>query len=97
MVKGRDAKDLSKALAVELRKEEAYREVEDMLRSYKSVGAEIAKAMEKSGITAKELAARSGKSETVVRRMQRGEYKQYTIKLLLDITRVTKMELHRSR
>lgn len=94
IVKGWVGKDPSKELLVELRKDQAYREVNDLLGFYMAVGAEIAKARQASGLSVSDLAVKVGKTEAVIRRMERGEYKQYTLKLLLDMARATKMELH---
>lgn len=95
-MKSRQSPDIhivSRELLTELRKDPQYRNVDDQIAFFKSAGAEIAKARKESGLSVSELAKTIGKPESVVRRMERGEYKQYTVKMLLEIARATRMEL----
>lgn len=91
--KEKETADLSAELLVELRKEQAYREVNDTIEFCKSAGEEIRKARQTQGISVAVLAKKIGKNEKVVQRVERGEYKQYTMKLLLDIARALGMRL----
>jgi len=76
---------LSQDLLKELTKDDAYREFASAEQVYKDVGASIARIRKARKMSVMDLAKKIGKSEKIVMRMERGEYKQYTQKLLLQL------------
>lgn len=84
---------LSRELLKELSKDPGYQEFQRAQQLYKQIGEAVSRARKRSRLSTAELAARLKKSEAVVRRMERGEYKQYTIKLLQDLARETGTKL----
>jgi ribosome-binding protein aMBF1 (putative translation factor) len=85
--------DVSLKLVQELRKDPGYRDFSDRNEFFKSVGTEIARIRKAKKMTSEELASKIGKATTAVSRMERGEFKSYTVKLLLDIAVATKTKL----
>lgn len=77
---------LSQQLLQELTKDEGYRKFADTTEVYKKVGESIARVRKKKKISSAELAKRINKPEKAIHRMEKGEYKQYTLKLLLEIS-----------
>jgi len=80
---------ISRELLKELTKDTSYREFTEAHELSKQIGAAIVRARKKSRLSTAELAARIGKSEAIVKRMEKGEYKQYTIQLLLALAHAT--------
>jgi ribosome-binding protein aMBF1 (putative translation factor) len=80
---------LSKALLQELTKDDAYREFASAEKVYKEIGETITKARKAKKVSMSDLAKKIGKSEKIILRMEKGEYKQYTMKLLLQIAQAT--------
>ncbi|PWT88128.1 MAG: hypothetical protein C5B54_11110 [Acidobacteria bacterium] len=76
---------LGKKLVSELRKEPGYRSFDDAHELQKNIGAEIARVRKARRMSVAELAKRIGKKQQAVQRMEKGDYKQYTYKLLLEI------------
>jgi len=76
---------LSQELLRELTKDEAYREFASAEHVYKEIGGSIARVRKAKKISVPDLAKKIGKSEKIILRMERGEYKQYTQKLLLQL------------
>jgi ribosome-binding protein aMBF1 (putative translation factor) len=87
---------LSKALLQELTKDEAYREFASAEQVYKEIGESIAKLRKAKKISASDLAKKIGKSDKIVLRMEKGEYKQYTMKMLIQIMNAlnAKLRIH---
>ena len=85
---------LSRELLREIRKNPEFREVNDQLRFAQETGAEIARIRKRKRLTEEELGEKIGKDKKVIRRMEKGEYKQYTVKLLLQIAQATNTSLH---
>jgi len=84
---------LSKALLQELTKDEAYREFASAEKVYKEIGETIAKVRKAKKISVADFGKKIGKSEKIIQRMEKGEYKQYTMKLLLQIAQATASSL----
>jgi ribosome-binding protein aMBF1 (putative translation factor) len=84
---------LSKELLQELTKDEAYREFASAEEVYKLIGESIAKLRKAKKVTVADLAKKVGKSEKIILRMEKGEYKQYTMKLLLQLATALKAKL----
>jgi ribosome-binding protein aMBF1 (putative translation factor) len=84
---------LSNALLQELTKDDAYREFASAEKVYKEIGETIAKVRKAKKISVSDLAKKIGKSEKIILRMEKGEYKQYTMKLLLQIATATGSKL----
>ena len=76
---------LSQELLRELTKEDAYREFASAEKVYKEIGESLARARKAKKMSIADLAKKIGKSESVILRMEKGEYKQYTQKLLLQL------------
>jgi len=84
---------LSRALLKELTKDPGYNEFQRGQQLSKEIGEAVSRARKRSRLSTAELASRLNKNEAVVKRMEKGEFKQYTIKLLQDLARVTGMKL----
>jgi len=84
---------LSKELLQELQKDEAYREFASAEEVYKLIGESLAKVRKAKKMSAADLAQKIGKSEKIISRMEKGEYKQYTMKLLLQLANALKAKL----
>lgn len=84
---------ISRELLKEIRKNPEFREVNDQLRFAQDTGAEIARIRKRKRLTEEEFGERIGKDKKVIRRMEKGEYKQYTVKLLLQIAQATNSSL----
>jgi ribosome-binding protein aMBF1 (putative translation factor) len=80
---------LSRDLLKVLRTDEAYRQFSAAQDFHKQAGQEIGSLRKKKKLSAKELAEKIGKKESDISKMERGEYKQYTLKLLLKIADAT--------
>ena len=77
----------------ELTKDEAYRKFADTTEAGKRIGEAITRLRKRKKLSTAELAKRIQKPEKVISRMERGEYKQYTMQLLLDIARALHAKL----
>ena len=84
---------LSRELLKVLRTDDAYRVFTQAQDFYKKAGEEIAKLRKRKKLTARELADKIGKKEKDISRMERGEFKQYTVPLLLKIAEATNTAL----
>lgn len=84
---------LSKELLREMLKDPGYRKANEQIQLARQIGAEVAQVRKRKRLSEEELAERIGKSKQVVRRMEKGEYKQYTIKLLLLIAQASNTDL----
>ena len=84
---------LSKDLLQELQKDDAYREFASAEEVYKGIGESLAKIRKAKKISVADLAKKVGKSEKIILRMEKGEYKQYTMKLLLQLANALKAKL----
>jgi ribosome-binding protein aMBF1 (putative translation factor) len=84
---------LSKELLQELTKDEAYREFASSEEVYKIIGESLAKVRKAKKVSFGDLAKKVGKSEKIILRMEKGEYKQYTMKLLLQLAHALKAKL----
>jgi ribosome-binding protein aMBF1 (putative translation factor) len=84
---------LSKDLLQELQKDDAYREFATSEEVYKQIGESIARVRKAKKLSVGELAQKVGRSEKIVQRMEKGEYKQYTMKLLLQLANAMKSKL----
>jgi ribosome-binding protein aMBF1 (putative translation factor) len=84
---------LSQELLRELTKDEAYREFASAEAVYKEIGASLSRIRKAKKLSVADLARKVGKSEKVILRMERGEYKQYTQKLLLQLASVLNAKL----
>ena len=89
MKKEEKKEQLSRELLKVLRSDQAYRQFSETQRFQKQVGEEIARLRKKRKLRAREFAEKIGKKESDVSRMERGEYKQYTVTLLLKIAEAT--------
>lgn len=88
MKKDEKKEQLSRELLKVLRSDEAYRSFSATQEFQKQVGEEIGKLRKKKKMSTKEFGEKIGKKESDVSKMERGEYKQYTLKLLLKIADV---------
>lgn len=93
MKKQEKKEQLSRELLKVLRSDDAYRQFSETQQFQKQVGEEIAKLRKKRKVSAREFAEKIGKKEADVARMERGEFKQYTVTLLLKIAEVTGSQL----
>jgi ribosome-binding protein aMBF1 (putative translation factor) len=84
---------LSKELLQELTKDEAYREFASSEEVYRLIGESLAKVRKAKKVSVSDLAKKVGKSEKIILRMEKGEYKQYTMKLLLQLANALKAKL----
>ena len=84
---------LSNELLQELKKDEAYREFSSAEEVYKQVGESLARIRKARKISVADFSKKIGKSEKIITRMEKGEYKQYTMKLLLQIAHVLNAKL----
>lgn len=84
---------LSRELLREMLKDPAYRKANEQIQLARQIGVEVAQIRKRKRLSEEDLAERIGKSKDVVRRMEKGEYKQYTIKLLLLIAQATNSDL----
>lgn len=84
---------LSKELLQELQKDDSYREFASAEEVYKLIGETLAKVRKAKKISVADLAKKVGKSEKIILRMEKGEYKQYTMKLLLQLANALKAKL----
>jgi len=84
---------LSKELLQELQKDDAYREFASAEQVYKQIGESLARVRKAKKMSLAHLAQKVGKSEKIILRMEKGEYKQYTLKLLLQLAHVTNSKL----
>ncbi|MCI0412450.1 helix-turn-helix domain-containing protein [bacterium] len=84
---------LSKELLQELQKDEAYREFASAEEVYKLIGESLGKVRKAKKMSVADLAQKVGKSEKIILRMEKGEYKQYTMKLLLQLAHALKAKL----
>jgi ribosome-binding protein aMBF1 (putative translation factor) len=87
---------LSKELLQELKKDDAYREFSSAEEVYKEIGESIGQARKARKMSVADFASRIGKSDKIIARMEKGEYKQYTMKLLLQIAHAlnSKLRVH---
>jgi ribosome-binding protein aMBF1 (putative translation factor) len=76
---------LSNELLQELKKDEAYREFSSAEEVYKQIGETLSRLRKAKKMSPADLAKKVGKSEKIIARMEKGEYKQYTMKLLLQL------------
>ena len=76
---------LSNELLQELKKDEAYREFSYGEEVYKQIGESVARIRKAKKMSSADLAKKVGKSEKIIARMEKGQYKQYTMKLLLQL------------
>ena len=89
-----DAKEkLSRELLREVRKDPEFRKVSDQQQLAKDVGAEVARIRKKKRMSEQELAEKIGRTAKIVKRMEKGEFKQYTLKMLLEIAAATNARL----
>jgi ribosome-binding protein aMBF1 (putative translation factor) len=88
------AEKLSKDLLQELKKDEAYREFSSAQEVYKEIGDSFARLRKAKKMSLADVAQKVGKSENIIIRIEKGEYKQYTMKLLLQIANALKANLH---
>ncbi len=91
--KGGTREKLSEQLLQELRKDDAYREFTSAEEVYGGIGESLMKVRKARRMSVADLAGSIGKKETIVLRMEKGEYKQYTMKLLLQLAHRTNSKL----
>ena len=84
---------LSKELLQELKKDEAYREFSSAEEVYKQIGEAVSRTRKARKMSVSDFAKKIGKSEKIIARIEKGEYKQYTMKLLLQIAHVLNAKL----
>lgn len=84
---------LSKELLQELKKDEAYREFSSAEEVYKQIGEAVSRIRKTRKMSVSDFAKKIGKSEKIIARIEKGEYKQYTMKLLLQIAHVLNSKL----
>lgn len=84
---------LSKELLQELNKDDAYREFSMTEEVYKQIGESIARARKTKKMNVPDFSKKIGKSDKIIARMEKGEYKQYTMKLLLQIAHALNAKL----
>jgi ribosome-binding protein aMBF1 (putative translation factor) len=89
MKKSEKKEELSRELLKVLRTDRAYRQFTAAHGLQKQAGEEIARIRKRRKLTARDLAIRIGRKEQDIARMERGEFKQYTLKLLLQIADAT--------
>jgi ribosome-binding protein aMBF1 (putative translation factor) len=90
-----DSKEkLSRDLLREIRKDPEYRKVSNQQQLAKDVGAELARIRKKKRMSEQELAEKIGRTAKIIKRMEKGEFKQYTLKMLLEIAEATNTSLH---
>jgi len=85
---------LSRDLLREIRKDPEFRKVSNQQQLAKDVGAEVARIRKKKRMSEQELAEKIGRTSKVIKRMEKGEFKQYTLKMLLEIAEATNTSLH---
>ena len=89
-----DSKEkLSRDLLREIRKDPEYRKVSNQQQLAKDVGAEVARIRKKKRLSEQELGEKIGRNAKVIKRMEKGEFKQYTLKMLLEIAEATNTSL----
>ena len=91
--KGAPTEKLSAELLQELKKDDAYREFSSAEEVYKQIGESLVKIRKARKMSVADFAKKIGKSESIVNRMDKGEYKQYTMKLLLQMAHVLNAKL----
>ncbi len=92
-----DAREkLSKELLQELKKDEAYREFSSSEEVYKQIGDSLSRIRKARKMSVVDLAQKVGKSEKIIARMEKGEYKQFTMKFILQLAHVlnAKLRIH---
>lgn len=89
MKKEQKKEELSRELLKVLRSDDAYRQFSETQEFQKHVGQEITKLRKKKKLSPREFAEKIGKKESDISKMERGEFKQYTLKLLLKIAEAT--------
>ena len=85
---------LSRDLLREIRKDPEFRKVSNQQQLAKDVGAEVARIRKKKRMSEQELAEKIGRTSKVIKRMEKGEFKQYTLRMLLEIAEATNTSLH---
>lgn len=85
--------NISRKLLQELTRDEAYRRFSETEDFYKRIGNAVANARKRRKLSVAHLANQIGKSEKIVLRMEKGEYRQYTVKLLLQLAAATNTQI----
>ena len=84
---------LSNELLQELKKDEAYREFSSAEEVYKELGQSIGRIRKAKKMSIGDFSKRIGKSDKIIARIEKGEYKQYTMKMILQIAHVLNAKL----
>lgn len=84
---------LGQELLKELKKDENFRGFTVEQNLYQQIGKEIARVRKARKISEEEFAERIKKKVQDVRRMEKGEYKQYTLKTILDIAKAANKQV----
>lgn len=85
--------DISEQLLRELRKNPGFKDFSDTQKLSRQIGSELEKARKKKRMSDQELAERIGRSVQIVRRIEKGEYRQFTVKLLMELAQATNSKL----
>ena len=87
---------ISRELLQELTKDPAYRQFKENEDLSKQLGEAIVQLRKRKRLSPSEFAKRINKTESILARIERGEYKQYTMKLLQQIAREcgTRLRIH---
>ncbi len=76
---------VSAELLIELKKDAAYKSFVDRQELFKQIGLEIARVRKAKKLSVDQLAKKLDKPATAVSRMEKGEYKAYTLRILMEL------------
>ncbi len=79
--------EISSQLLRELRKNPGFKDFSDTQRLSQQIGSELERARKRKRLTDQEVAERIGRSIQIVRRIEKGEYRQFTVKLLMELAK----------
>ena len=79
---------VSQELLSELKKDAGYKSFVDRQELFRQIGLEIARVRKAKKLSVDQLAQKLGKPASAVSKMEKGEYKAYTLKTLMDLAQV---------
>lgn len=85
--------EISEQLLSELRKNAGFKDFSDAQRLSRQIGSELERARKRKRLSDQELAERIGRSVQIVRKIEKGEYRQFTVKLLMELAQATNSKL----
>ncbi len=84
---------VSAELLTELKKDAAYKSFIDRQELFKQIGLEIARMRKAKRLSVDQLAKKLGKPASAIFKMEKGEYKAYTLKTLMDLAQAMGIRL----